>query len=228
MRFVVLRIKMVLLSELAEVAWHHPATGKAFTIKGHAAFKDGKMVVLTKPLSASKRAGVLFYAFPKTEHADSFAEATSGVLARSHLKEGRGAVGSASLYRFDDAFVLDFIQSHFIAEQTPEVGKKLSPTKKQPPKPDLLRDGKEVFLSRSLATKYGGWRVRCLKQAILYAHSKGCDFHVFPDLLEGVKPERVIEDLKTACRELNLPVSKEGEKLCVYNPEKKAVAAGAG
>ncbi|MFH1225024.1 MAG: hypothetical protein V1676_04435 [Candidatus Diapherotrites archaeon] len=96
-------------------------------------------------------------AFPKLEHLEAFKAAAKGVMHGGTADFYPGSIGAMHLLLSPmdvsgHSAVLLFIQSHF-------------KTKQDAP-------GQRV-LSRPLATKYGGWRHRCLDMAVEFALGSG-------------------------------------------------------
>ncbi|MFH1696619.1 MAG: hypothetical protein ABH854_01795 [Candidatus Diapherotrites archaeon] len=124
---------------------------------GYKIIKDKKMVVVVQTGGSSSWEHIKFVAYPKLEHIEIFRKAAKGVREGGEAEINPGAIGTLQIYRVgeknrgpkDVHIHLDYSQSHFAAGE----GKGMLP--------------------RSLATKYGGWRERCLREAVKFALENG-------------------------------------------------------
>ena len=155
--------------------------------------KDSKMVILAEEKNtwSSKEGGeslsASIVAYPKLEHFDDFLKASAGVRVIGPSFWNPGAVGTIYLKERMEPNLLyvSYVQSHF---KTGVDGGKL--------------------LSRSLATKYGGWRKRCLKEAILFAHKSGKDLVFSEELFDFRKSKALKKELDEVCMELKAKLER--------------------
>ncbi|NYZ77865.1 hypothetical protein H0N96_00485 [Candidatus Micrarchaeota archaeon] len=152
---------MAHLREVVETVWEKAPDGES-EFRDYHVVKDKKMVVL-RPFDLTLLHRTHIVAFPRPKHFKEFRNASQYVLGEGPAESNPAAVGTVELELFNlndaqlakarvlkqipklkgkAAINLSYIQAHF-------------------------KTG--YYLPRKLATEYNGWRIRCLKEAILVA-----------------------------------------------------------
>lgn len=131
---------------------------------------DKKITVISLKNIPSKGGKMAIVAFPKKEHLEDFEKAGLGVRADGPADYNPGAIGTMMVHIDPDpkeAIKFIFLQSHYVSQGPSKGGER-------------REEGisKEHTLSRSLASKYAGWRGRAIARAYELAGQEGRDFEV--------------------------------------------------
>jgi len=178
-------------------------------------FRDHKMVTVTEaadsPEELRDRYDFDAVVFPVgDEHLKAFKHAARGVKAFGPAHMNPGGVGTltASLSSFRGAFTLNVQQSHFKTRR-PE---------------DSSRSKR---LDRSLATRYGGWRQRALREMINVMGKHGQTLRIPARLLvsrakgEPPKKTQFAHDVEGVCADMRLKTRKYANGNLVIYPKPK-------
>ncbi|MFH1779908.1 MAG: hypothetical protein ABH803_02055 [Candidatus Micrarchaeota archaeon] len=201
-------------SHIVSKAWAGAKKGLNEDFEGFRLHKDKKMLTFvceSKWLNAMKREaakkksernnyhmGLHVVVFPQLEHLTDFTDASSGVRRGGPSSYNPEAIGTMrfAFVPAENKLHLEYVQSHFKSQSNN----------------DLFMMPDEVKLSRSLATKYGGWRQKALQAALVFvkhAGLKGLRFSKeFLDLEKGFN-----EQFKQFIKKNKIKVKDEGKYL---------------
>ncbi len=145
------------LAYSAEQAWNMPE-GR-YEIDGCSVLRTKKIVIVREQVDSRWN----IVAFPRVEHFTTFKNAVVAFCASDypgqHQDNNPAAIGTIALTDLSQiaghqAMVLDYAQAHF-------------------------RVGSETWkIPRNLATYYGGWRYRCLKEAFRLCEEKDSELRI--------------------------------------------------
>ncbi len=142
------------LKEVARRAWQEakPGVNENFLNTSCTVVKHSKIILVISNLKKkeSRQGGTQIVAFPKPQHTVDFEKANRLVRGKGPAQRLRGTIGSVVMHRTyyhpNQHFTIRYVQSHFTT-------------------------GKEN-LPRGLATYYGGWRKRALREVFRMAKNE--------------------------------------------------------
>lgn len=177
-------------------------SGRSNIIGAFRVIRDKKMIVV----SYANKALDLFSAFsivvfPKPEDQKHFRRALKSVREDGPAEINPGSVGSILIYKQlssagEENLNIKHIQSHFLTKRKTATGKKPSV--------------KETHgLPRNIASKYAGWRIRAITEAIRIAEREGKklfikDVFYYADEQKAGIRTFLLREIDSACKALGL------------------------